>query len=153
MKRITILIISVVLMIMIFGVFAGCSNDYSYKEGDFSLEITVDKTSASIGDEVEITATLKNVSGQALTILYPNDPERNQGPIYIGGINDVYVDEWAQKTLENNATITKKEIRLLTNNNVMIGGIAEFYIGHKESSNRVTIASDIIEIIINEKDS
>jgi len=52
--------------------------------GDFKLIVSVDKTSASVGDEIAVTATLKNLSGRDLDILfldfvnyYPNyDPQQ-----------------------------------------------------------------------------
>ena len=59
-------------MIMVMP-FSGCTRgwkDYEYQEGDFSLEITVDKTEAAVGDVVEITATFKNLSGRDLPVSF-----------------------------------------------------------------------------------
>jgi len=53
--------------------FSGCSEDwknYEYKEGDFLLNATVDKTTVSVGDTVTVTVVLKNLSGYTLPIYY-----------------------------------------------------------------------------------
>ena len=57
-----------VILVMCLGLLVGCENDYVYKEGDFSLEITVDKTSVSVGDSVTVTAKFKNLSGRNIRV-------------------------------------------------------------------------------------
>jgi len=44
---------------------------YTYKEGDFSLTITVDKTELRVGDTIEVTVTFKNLSGRKHRIIHP----------------------------------------------------------------------------------
>ena len=59
---------------------AACNSpeeDYNGKEvvvGDFSITITVDKTEVSIGETIEISAILKNVSEQSLKIVKGKNP-------------------------------------------------------------------------------
>lgn len=62
-----ILILGLTLM-MCLGAFSGCCNENEYKEGDFRLTVAASQTEARLGDTVEITATLTNVSGRNITI-------------------------------------------------------------------------------------
>lgn len=58
-----------VMMIMIFSL-AACGKEYEYQEGDFLLEVSIDKTTAAIGDEVNFSISFKNLSGEDVTIWY-----------------------------------------------------------------------------------
>jgi len=68
-----------ILLILLFVVFAfsGCNGwrDYVYEEGDFLLEVEVDKQAVSVGDTITVTASLTNTSGRdiAIRLLKPWD--------------------------------------------------------------------------------
>ena len=53
--------------------FVGCAGawrNYEFTEGDFILEISVDRTVVSVGDTIEVTVRLKNNSGQDLPVMF-----------------------------------------------------------------------------------
>ena len=60
------------MLVTCIGVFSvsGCKGKYGYSERDFSLEISVNKTEASIGDDIEINAVLKNLSGKDINCYF-----------------------------------------------------------------------------------
>ena len=61
-------------VILIMSFTFGACRDYVYQEDDFSLTITVDKTELRVGDTIEVTATLKNLSGRKHKIVYSSSP-------------------------------------------------------------------------------
>jgi len=50
------------------GLFSGCDSNYVNQEGDFSLEILVDKTAVHVGDTIKVTVKLQNLSGKNVRI-------------------------------------------------------------------------------------
>ena len=80
-KIVAILLTGAMLTMAGFSLFS-CDDswkDYVYQEGDFELTIEVDKTEAKVGDEIEITATFKNLSGRDLPILFMDYNEYKKG--------------------------------------------------------------------------
>ena len=55
-------------LVICLALLVGCANDYVYKEDDFGLEITIDKTPVAVGDLVTVTAKFKNLSGRDIRV-------------------------------------------------------------------------------------
>ena len=71
-KTITKILTLGVLIVMSIGLFAGCGGNYKYQESDFNLTVMVNRTEARVGEEVEITATFKNLSGKNIRVRMKN---------------------------------------------------------------------------------
>jgi len=149
----------------------GCTNwqDYVFQEGDFLLEVSVDRTTVSIGDEVEITTTLINNSGRSLPVVFSNGNlagrrrrlagslrsglciTENMGSIFIGG----RFEGTTRRTLRNGASVSKTRTHIVEvidcNGQDKIvhfaGALALFSIGTRDS-NTILIFSNVVELEI-----
>ena len=64
-KKLLAIAMMIVTMLL---VLTACRNSYEYKEEDFRLTVTVDKTEARVGDTVTVTATFENLSGRNIWV-------------------------------------------------------------------------------------
>jgi len=69
-KKVGIFAIAMINSFAVF-LFVGCSGwrDYVYEEGDFLLEVEVDRQVVSVGDTITVTASLTNLSGLDLPVV------------------------------------------------------------------------------------
>ena len=164
-------IISCVFVVMIFLLTAcGEWEDYEYNKDDFSLKVTVSKTTASVGDTIEITAELENLSGISLPVLFHDyhaeKRDKIEHVLYIRFVREgeshdmVVTSAWfrpQRSTLKENAIVTYKEsheIQELVDYEV--SAFAYFYIGkdrsfeyHKNKQNDIIyVPSDIVKITV-----
>ena len=133
--------------IMVLGLFAGCSSNYVYQEGDFSLEIEVDKTEAKIGDTITVTATFRNLTGKKLPVVFHDRYDRNRSKIehiihiaLVGEDTDfewAFTDEWfrpSRKTLQKDTILTTTKSYIIDSQVDHIAcAIASFYVGSATS--------------------
>ena len=71
--------------VMLFSVagMMGCGNEYVFQEGDFRLTVTADRTEVRVGDAIEFTAKLENVSGRDITIQHFFSGQFNLDMIFV----------------------------------------------------------------------
>jgi len=92
-RKFLTIVLAAVMLFAIAGL-TGCNTwrNYEFAEGDFILEISVDRTIVSVGDTIEVTVRLKNNSRHDLPVIFFNrfgDPSVNglQNSIrIIGGV-------------------------------------------------------------------
>jgi len=115
-----IFIIGVILTMGV-GLFAGCGKeDYVYKEGDFSLEISVDKTEVSVGDTIYLVAVLRNLSGKDIRIENFSDK--------IDGIMSIYIFNDPTSTTDVPGGPKQKRKRFLLSKDASISTARDFIV-------------------------
>jgi len=148
-----------VLVVMIFSLGA-CGRNYEYKEEDFSLTITVDKTEAKVGDTITVTATLENLSGRNIHIRKkPSDRRKLKDMIAIGFFPESEEYYWSTNPvsgLSNRITIKKDTVIILTkefiieeSENYVTDAVIIFFVG-KGYKTDVWVYSEPIKIEIKE---
>jgi len=73
LKKIGLVIVASIFVFAAFAV-GGCGawQDYVFREGDFLLEVLVDRNTAFVGDTIKITVKLVNNSGKTLPVVFAN---------------------------------------------------------------------------------
>lgn len=149
------------MMVVMMGVMCvGCG--YTYKEGDFSLAISVDKTEAQVGETVTVTVVFENLSGRKHSIHRKKRLKNVNDIINIGLHTEdvdwgfVYTDEhvsWyalKMKTLKKGKTITiEKEFQIEESKNYETAAAVMFYIG-RNYKKPIYIETDRITIHVTE---
>jgi len=77
-KRLATVGMAVVMLFVVF-ISVGCTyweTDYEWNDDSFSLELSIDRCYARIGDEVILTATFRNLSGRNLLITVLSRPRQ-----------------------------------------------------------------------------
>lgn len=64
----SIILVNLLLFTLSFSLFS-CTDNYELNESDFDFTIIVSKTEAKVGDEINVTATFKNLSNRSIKIL------------------------------------------------------------------------------------
>lgn len=138
----------------------GCNDNYNenyiYKEGDFSLVISANKTTdVSAGETIELKATLKNLSGEDISIESFSNSIENIINFHI--LNAPLPDE----AIPNRGNVKRKKFNLKKDllisrtreflveeemDTIECFAIAYFYIGNSKIS--TTIKSENIIILI-----
>ena len=143
---------------MALGLLAGCgSEDYIYKESDFSLEILADKTEVSVGDTIRFTATFKNLSGKDIRI--ENFSDKIEGVISVHIFNDPTptTDVLGGPKQKRKRFVLRKDVCILITRDFLIDGElmeietfsdVSFYIG--KSNENTYIKSETIKILVKE---
>ena len=65
-KKLAVIVIAMVMLLGVLTIGMGCSggDDYVFAEGDFRLTLTADRTEVKMGEEIEFTFKLENLSGR-----------------------------------------------------------------------------------------
>lgn len=148
-------------LIIIVGLFVGCYEDYTYNENDFLLEISVDKTVASVGETVTVTAKLTNLSGRDIRVKLPhpwNTEIKNilgagffikDGYPYGFGVNPVG-GRRKTVTIKKDAIIQRTFEFIVAENETYLVAAAAFLIFDDNLRDLHIIETEPIEIIIRE---
>jgi len=171
LKQSLIILMTVVLIMSATAFFGGCSNwqDYEFQEGDFLLEVSVDRTTVSIGDVVELTMTLINNSGRSLPVVFRHGtfPEERGKRLYGSFASSLSLDfrpaalnpaigSTTRLTLRNGDSVSltrrhtveifelKHEIYITHHANAW----ASFHIGRFRPGYGIAISGNIIELTI-----
>ena len=156
-----LLIIGIALVFALLSL-AGCATrgwrNYEFQEGDFVLEVSVDRTIVSVGDTVEITATFKNLSGKNLPIVFRANrifdrlDERIISTVLIPkstdlGFGSTGTTRQIRRTLRNEAVLTVTRQRTIERAvDYEVFARIGFFIGEDGRENFVEIRSERIKV-------
>ncbi|MCL2255346.1 MAG: hypothetical protein FWC11_00625 [Firmicutes bacterium] len=165
---------AIIIVIAITGLilFVGCSNwqDYVFQDGDFLLEVTLNKDTASVGDVVEITAILTNKSGQTLPVVLSNGIPRDGRNRFEGSIVSglTFLEEYRGGLLSDMHSGTRR-VRLRDGESISVkrkheiivlemedsyyitrfaGAVARFSVGRESGDSIFIKSNNVVEITI-----
>ena len=151
---------ALVLVILMGVVMSGCGKEYS--ESDFSLEISVDKTTATIGSIVEVTVEFKNLSGNDLMVHINTSCEIVQkdiiqiaffpnGTDYGFDIQSIHLNNPRLVKIKKGAIIQiVQQFQIENEIDYIVAAGAVFYIGNGYN-NGIQITTEQLEISIEEE--
>ena len=89
------------LLVMMFSL-AACGDNYVYQKADFRLTIAVNKTNVVVGETVEITVKLENLSGKDILVQMPNAlAEKTEDIVKIALVSEEAVSDKIRDGLGN----------------------------------------------------
>jgi hypothetical protein len=136
-------------------------DDYEYREGDFELSITANRTQVSAGKRIRVTATFKNLSGRSFPVFRRSGGggslnERFDGMISVKMFEKGEEFSWRDANHLSHKLIRKGDVYVFTTDfvintpgNYEICAFAFFYVGHERiESNFIGIRSNTLRIRI-----
>lgn len=158
MKKMSKIIAMGVIIIMSLGFFAGCSNDYTYKEGDFNLTIEVDRTEVQVGDTIMVTARLENLSDRDVRVQMSHTRYKKLEDMLLIGLFAENAEKYFDVTSEagplskltikkNSIVIRSMQLQITDNENCVVVALAVFKVG-KDYKDSVPLYSEYIKINI-----